>query len=325
VNLVPGRVIRSCGALLVAASAALSLVVVSDAAQASPQQTERQLDAAWNKLEKVGETYKQNEAELRHSQRESAKLAAKIAPLKTKVDAMYRQVGKIAAAAYKGSNLQTVNSILSSGPGDILDQMSTLDQLAARQRHQVATYTKLKNSLTAKKATLDRTVAADKKKQASLTAQKASIQKQMARMQKQHVHEVATATGASYVPPYVPGPAGTVVRFAYAQLGKPYVWDTAGPDTYDCSGLTLAAWAQVGVHMAHYTVDQYNAFPKVNRSQLQPGDLVFWNNLQHEALYVGNGYAIHAPTPGEPVKLSTMSQLDYVGPYDGAVRPGPTA
>lgn len=317
-----GTTSRSAVVVLVAVLAAVTGLVTAAPVHADPAETERQLDATWNKLEKVGETYKQNEADLRRSQRAAAQLARQIKPLRDKVDAMYADIGVMAAAAYKGGDLRLINSIMEHGSaGTMLDQVSTLDRIAADRHRKVAAYERAKRTLDAKKATLDRRIAADRVKAKRLKAQKARIEKQMKDLQAKRAREISATSGADYVPPYIPGAAGEAVRFAYAQLGKPYVWNTAGPDTYDCSGLTMAAWATVGVGMQHYTVSQYNAFPKVSRGELQPGDLLFWNNLQHEAMYVGNGYAIHAPTPGENVKVSSMSQLDYIGPYDGAVRP----
>lgn len=107
-------------------------------------------------------------------------------------------------------------------------------------------------------------------------------------------------------PPAVSSKAAAVVAFARAQLGKPYVFATSGPDTYDCSGLTKAAWGSVGVRMAHYTGSQAVAFPKVAYQDLQPGDLVFfYADLHHVGIYIGGGMMIHAPQTGDVVKISS--------------------
>jgi cell wall-associated NlpC family hydrolase len=308
-------------AALVLAAAVVVVLVHAPAAVADPQATEQQIDKTFNKLEKVGEDYKKNAIELRDSQRQATKLGKQIRPLERKVGAMYEAVGKMSASAYKGGNLAAINSMMTSGsPNSFLNQISTLDAMARKQHQQIAAYEKAKNELGSKKKRLDRIVTADRQKAKDLAAQKKKIQGQMDKLQQQHAKEVSDDTGG-YVPPYVPGRAGKVVSFAYQQIGKPYVWDAAGPDSYDCSGLTMAAWATVGVSMEHYTGSQFAAFPKVPRDQLQPGDLVFWNNMGHEGMYIGDGRVIHAPQPGENVKISTMTQLDYIGPYDGAVRP----
>lgn len=137
----------------------------------------------------------------------------------------------------------------------------------------------------------------------------------------------AGGTGRSVTPiappPDYPAPspgAATAISVAKAQLGKPYVFATSGPDTFDCSGLTQYAWAAAGVGMQHWTVAQYRSFPKVPVDSLQPGDLVFFgSDIGHVGLYIGGGLMIDAPNPGSPVRVAsiwTRSLLDY------GVRPG---
>ena len=121
--------------------------------------------------------------------------------------------------------------------------------------------------------------------------------------------------------PQVPvsGRVAAVIAYARAQIGKPYVFATAGPDTFDCSGLTMMAWRQAGVGMAHFSGAQYNAFPHVAISNLQPGDLVFKGpgGVDHVALYIGGGMQIAATHTGSYVKLQPLGSG-----LSGAVRPG---
>ena len=114
--------------------------------------------------------------------------------------------------------------------------------------------------------------------------------------------------------------AATAVRAALSQLGVPYRFATASPGVnFDCSGLTMWAWAQAGVSMGHYTVTQYNTFPHVPLDQLQPGDIVFfYSDLGHNGMYIGNGQFVHAPRTGDVVKISPLQGRNLVG----AVRPG---
>ncbi len=115
------------------------------------------------------------------------------------------------------------------------------------------------------------------------------------------------------------GGAGAAIAFAYAQLGKPYVYGAAGPNAYDCSGLTMAAWRAAGVGMPHYSGAQYSSFPHVPLSAMQPGDLVFWGpgGSSHVGLYIGGGMMIAAPHTGDHVKVQAV----YGGAI-GASRPG---
>lgn len=125
----------------------------------------------------------------------------------------------------------------------------------------------------------------------------------------------------SQLPTNLPAPsprAAIAIEFARAQLGKPYGWGKTGPDTYDCSGLTMKAWAAAGVSMPHYSGEQYTKFPKVRIDQLQPGDLVFRGagGSDHVGIYIGNGLMINAPRTGDVVKIAPIRSTS------GAVRPG---
>ena len=109
------------------------------------------------------------------------------------------------------------------------------------------------------------------------------------------------------------------VTFALAQLGKPYVFGATGPASYDCSGLTMAAWAAAGVHLPHYTVDQYHLGTPVTATMLlAPGDLIFIPgsdgtlnppNPQHVGMYIGHGDVIEAPQTGDVVKIVPLAQF----------------
>ncbi|MGZ6885886.1 MAG: NlpC/P60 family protein [Acidimicrobiia bacterium] len=120
--------------------------------------------------------------------------------------------------------------------------------------------------------------------------------------------------------PVAPSPnAAKAVAFAIAQLGKPYVFAAAGPDTWDCSGLTMMAWRQAGVTMPHFAAAQFAAFPHVSIDDLQPGDLVFfYPTIHHVGIYIGGGKMINAPHTGDVVRVASI----YRGSLVGAVRPG---
>jgi cell wall-associated NlpC family hydrolase len=110
--------------------------------------------------------------------------------------------------------------------------------------------------------------------------------------------------GGSATPPPTSGGVSAVLAYAYAQLGKPYCYAGAGPSCFDCSGLTMMAWAQAGVRMSHGSYDQQASFPAVSMNALQPGDLVFWDG--HVGIYVGNGSVLHAPHTGTVVQITPI-------------------
>ena len=121
------------------------------------------------------------------------------------------------------------------------------------------------------------------------------------------------------IPPPDTEGAKKAIEFARAQLGKPYIWGAEGPDAYDCSGLTMQAWKAGGVKMDHWTGSQYAQTRPIPLTEVQPGDLIFYNQFQHVALYIGDGKIIHAPHTGAVVQIEDMY---YWRTNMGATRPG---
>jgi peptidoglycan DL-endopeptidase CwlO len=116
-----------------------------------------------------------------------------------------------------------------------------------------------------------------------------------------------------------PSQYGGVVGVAMAQLGKPYVYGTAGPDTFDCSGLVVYAYAAMGVSLPHSSYALWNVGVYVSSDQLQPGDILFFDGLGHVGIYIGGGQFIEAPHSGDVVKISSLTGW-YAATYVGARR-----
>jgi cell wall-associated NlpC family hydrolase len=138
-----------------------------------------------------------------------------------------------------------------------------------------------------------------------------------------------TVVGASAVSPLAngvttvvpPSSIGSrVVAIAMQYLGRPYVWGAAGPSAFDCSGLVQYVFAQVGITLPHFAASQWNYGEYVSIDQLEPGDLVFFENLGHVGIYVGNGEYINAPQPGESVDIVSLSDPWSAANYFGAKR-----
>ncbi|WP_328537139.1 C40 family peptidase [Streptomyces sp. NBC_00344] len=128
-----------------------------------------------------------------------------------------------------------------------------------------------------------------------------------------------TGTGTSTDTGTSTGKAAKALAFARAQVGKPYVWGATGPGSYDCSGLTQAAWKAAGVTLPRTTWDQVKVGTRVVTKDLRPGDLVFfYDDISHVGMYIGNGMMIHAPKPGAYVREESI----YYMPIYGSVRPG---
>ena len=128
----------------------------------------------------------------------------------------------------------------------------------------------------------------------------------------------ATPEGVSVAPP---ARHGGVVGIAMQYLGIPYKWGGSSPSTgFDCSGFVMFVYAQVGVSLPHNAAAQYGHGTPVSKGELQPGDLVFFNGLGHNGIYIGGGNFIHSPHTGDVVKISSLSQSWYASTWVGARR-----
>jgi cell wall-associated NlpC family hydrolase len=135
-----------------------------------------------------------------------------------------------------------------------------------------------------------------------------------------------TGTGQTGTTPVAyTGPTTTqadkAVAYAYAQIGKPYQWGATGPDSFDCSGLVMAAWASAGVDIPRDTYEQWAGLPHIPVSQMVPGDLIIYDGEGHVAMYVGDGYIIDAPHTGADVERIPYSTSWYVDNEDGVLQP----
>ncbi|MFJ3657807.1 NlpC/P60 family protein [Streptomyces nigra] len=168
-----------------------------------------------------------------------------------------------------------------------------LSELTAQEKARLAAIEKRKQEEAARKAE----ELAQQQKEADRKREEAARQQE-----EESQEQGTTAPDASYATK-----AQKALSFARTQIGKPYVWGATGPDSYDCSGLTQAAWKAAGVDIPRVTYDQVNAGTTVPVSSAQPGDLVFfYDDISHVGLYIGNGMMIHAPKPGTYVREESI-------------------
>jgi peptidoglycan DL-endopeptidase CwlO len=122
-----------------------------------------------------------------------------------------------------------------------------------------------------------------------------------------------TFIAATEAPPPPHPKAQQAIAEAMTKLGLPYVWGGEGPDGYDCSGLVMAAWASVGVDLAHQSRAQFAQTARVNLADIAPGDLVFYGDpIHHLGMYIGEGKMIEASKPGTPIRTASIKRRDLV-------------
>ncbi|MCU1659784.1 MAG: hypothetical protein JWO57_4440 [Pseudonocardiales bacterium] len=249
------------------------------------------------------------------------------------------------AAQYEGGSFSATGALLSSASGqNYLDQLNTLGIISAHTAQIVAQLAAAKGAADAadkqaatllKAATAKRDELAKQKSEvqsqvdkyttllASLTAaQRAAFQRTIAPPVSPAKVTAAAATltvAAPNISVAAQGKAAIAVKFALAQVGKPYAYGAAGPDAYDCSGLTMASWATAGVALPHSAADQYNYGQHVSMTSLQPGDLIFfYQPIGHVTIYIGNGLMVSAPQTGQNVAVVPLNS--FSGSITGATR-----
>lgn len=196
-----------------------------------------------------------------------------------------------------------------------------LSKLTAEEKARLAAIEKKKQEEAARKAAelAQQQAAAEKAAEEKAAAEKAAAEKaaqQESSSSTTSDSSTSTTTDSSYTTK-----AAKALAFARAQIGKPYVWGATGPDSYDCSGFTQAAWKAAGVSLPRVTYDQVNAGTTVALSDAQPGDLVFfYDDVSHVGLYIGNGMMIHAPKPGAYVREESI-YYDGTSAIHSVVRP----
>ncbi|MCX5399209.1 C40 family peptidase [Streptomyces sp. NBC_00102] len=335
-RLFTGSAARSAAALALAGAA--TATAATGSAQAEPRLTTAQVKA------KVDQLYRDAEAatERYNGAREKAGEAAR------SVDALRdeaarrtallndsrHELGSLAAAQYRSGGLDpALQLLLTSDPDEYLERSSYVAMAGDRQagaisgiRRQIAGIDQVRARAEDESAVLadrEAELARHKKKITSSLADARKLLHTLTAAERAG-YEDASGTGGSSgtggtsaAPGAVAAPnsrAAQAVAFAYGALGKPYVWGATGPSAYDCSGLTQAAWQAAGVSLPRTTYTQINAGQRVSRSQLAPGDLVFfYSGISHVGLYIGDGKMIHAPHPGAPIRIAPIDQMPFAG------------
>ena len=295
---------------------------MTTAAHAAPSASDlkKQIDTASNQLEDITESYNKLNIDLKKTAADEKTLEASIGPAKAKLLVAQGQVNIIASNAYIQGRIGPMTALLGSEPGGLVERLSYLDAINRANQRDIDDYTNTTATFADRKAALKTAEAKQAAQLKAMDARKTTIEANIKKLQKMRIQAYGSATetgvsGAAGTPPAISGKAGIAVDFAYVQANKPayYGYGDAGPDTFDCSGLTMAAWAKAGKSLPHNAAAQYSATARITRSELQPGDLVFYRSLGHVGLYVGGGMIIDASREGEPIKKRTINIMTPYG------------
>ncbi len=296
------------------------------AAHAAPSESElkKRIDQASEKLEDVTETYNKTRLDLKKTKAEAVKLSASLKPAQEALTKASAKMQTIATSQYITGRVGPMTVLLSGDQSGLLQRMSYLEQITLANRQDIDTYTETTETFAQRQAALKNTEKKQNLQIQELAAQKSKIKKDLQKLydMREDLYGSATEDTGSYTGkiPKVAGSAGKAVTFAFNQVGKPYGFGDAGPNSYDCSGLTMAAWAAAGRSLPHNAAAQKGAVRMFSdKSQLQPGDLVFYRNGGHVAIYVGDGMIIDAPSAGRDVLHRTMNIMTPDSPGFGRV------
>ncbi|MEO7259834.1 MAG: NlpC/P60 family protein [Jatrophihabitantaceae bacterium] len=305
--------------------------------------------------EMLSEQLNQAQIDVRAAQLAAAEATEVATAAQAKARAAKQLLGASLASQYKSASFSRTAALLASSSTDGYLQtvqsmnllthhqstvaltatkaIATSNQAAARAKAAVATAVAKRAVIAKRQVELKRQVSKYKALLATLTAAERAkfynpVPQPAPAVLARLITRAVTPLASVAAGPMTPAPpvrsassgAGAAISAARAQLGKPYSWGGSGPGSFDCSGLTAWAWRAGGVGLPHNAAAQRGSGTSVGRSDLQPGDLVFFGSpAYHVGLYIGDGMMIHAPTTGDVVKVSPLS---YMSDYSGAVRVG---
>lgn len=355
-RLFTGSIVRTGGTGRAAGTAAVALALAGAAstlalegtAQAEPAPTaariKSEIDKLYHDAEAATETYNGVKERSERTKESLDRLRDEAARRTERLNAARGSLGSLAAAQYRTGGIEpAVQVALTSDPDRYLERASIAGRAGERHAVEVRGVQRQLAEVARLRSTAARRFTELASQQDELKKQKAAIQRKIsgaeellsrltaderARYAAQDGHGAAGGDERASRGERSELPRGSVrapnaraaqaVSYAYSALGKPYVWGATGPSSFDCSGLTQAAWRSAGVALPRTTYTQINAGERVSRSQLAPGDLLFfYSGITHVGMYIGDGRMIHAPRPGAPVRIAPIDQM----PLTGATRP----
>lgn len=309
-------------------------------AGAAPQPTVHQVQLRVNQLsaqyDRAVQEFDVSTVQLTAAKVQLTRVNKELAQEQIQFKRAHAQVAEIAAADYEDSGSTSLAGLLTTNdPTTVLAEANLMLQLAGSRNQETEAYLAAAQQLASVQQEKQRTEQGIAGLVAQASHQKSSIGQLLSQQKAtldslttQQQQQVSTEGSGGTTEATYTGPTTTqaekAVAYAYAQLGCTYYYGGTGPchsPGFDCSGLMMEAWASAGVTIPRDTYEQWAALPHVSSSDLQIGDLLYYNGIGHVAMYVGGGYIIDAPTYGIPVERIPMDTPWYADNFDGAARP----
>ncbi|MEV0013913.1 C40 family peptidase [Streptomyces tendae] len=322
-------------ATITLAGAATATGLGGGTGHADPQPTAAQVRAKVDKLYQEAEvaTEKYNGAKEKADAAEQRleDLRDEAARKEDRLNSAREALGSVAAAQYRSGGLDPALQLaLSSDPDRYLDGAAFAERAGSRQQAEVGRVRKelreigqLRGAARVEVSSLKSRRAELKRHRETVTGKLESARRLLSRLTAEERADVGDRAARS-----APGSreslsasaqapnsrAAAAVAYAHQKLGSPYVWGATGPNAFDCSGLIQAAYRAAGISLPRTTYAQIDAGRRVPRSELLPGDLVFfYSGISHVGIYVGNGQMIHAPNPSAPVRVAPVDEMPFAG------------
>ncbi|NJP14538.1 glycoside hydrolase [Streptomyces thermoviolaceus subsp. thermoviolaceus] len=309
---------------------------------ATLEQVQQELDGLYHSAEVATDAYNAAKQKADQQSRSVTALQRQMARSKSRLQQLTAQAGAAARAQYSGAGLPPeIQLILGSDPQGTLDNAAQTNQIQLGVVQLISSVDAEKKSLQTKSAQAARRLRELRAVQQKKSEAKRTIEDRIAKahaieehlaaeqlksLQKREAESAAKAQ-AQWASSGILKKLGSAtsaagkkaVAFATAQIGKPYVWGAAGPNSFDCSGLTSQAWAAAGHPIPRTSQEQWRQLPHVNMDQMRPGDLViYFTDASHVGMYIGGGEIVHAPRPGRTVTTAPVASMQILG----VVRPG---
>lgn len=326
----PGRT-QVFRALTILALTGAAVLVPASAGQAAPTaatcaQTRTQFNANGVAAEKTAETLNDAKIARVKTQKELAAATVKARAATAAYDQSASDFKRIVSGELKSAPAGQFAVFFTSGsPKDFADQMALMDYVAGRKGQKIQQLAGIRAAATRAQAAVTTELATKTKIEKTMAAKSADLKKRAATLTGllsnlcvEDQPAVQAERASRDAPRVAVGPASgaaqKAVQTALAKIGDPYVWAAAGPDQFDCSGLTSYAWAAAGVSLPHSSSQQYGYGTHISRSEVRAGDLVFfYSPISHVGIAINNTQMVHASTFGVPVKIADIDSSPFVG------------